>query len=56
MVLVCLFTSNGGGQGQLQAMTDPNYESTIEAAREGIVTGHYKSISAAALDQNVSLL
>ena len=48
MALVRLRNSNGGGQGKLRATTDPNYESRIEAAREGIVAGRYKSISVAA--------
>ena len=33
---------------------DPTYELRVEAARDGLVASHYKSISAAAQDQNVS--
>ena len=46
--------SRGRRQGKLRATSDPTYESRIQAAIQGLTEKTYKSISAAAKDQNVS--
>ncbi|KAI6096569.1 hypothetical protein EDD16DRAFT_643604 [Pisolithus croceorrhizus] len=54
MVLVRLHRSSKRIRGKLRASSDPTYESRIQAAIQGLVSGVYKTISAAARDQNVS--
>ncbi|KAG2049435.1 hypothetical protein BDR06DRAFT_975196 [Suillus hirtellus] len=54
MGLVHIHKSSSGRQGKLRASLDPTYESCIQAAIQGIANGLYKSIAAAAKEQNVS--
>lgn len=54
MGLVRIRKSSSGRRGKLWASSDPTYESRIQAATQGIANGLYKSIAAAAKEQNVS--
>ncbi|KAG1727550.1 DDE superfamily endonuclease-domain-containing protein [Suillus paluster] len=54
MGLVRIRKSISGRRGKLRASSDPTYESRIQAAIQGIANGLYKSIAAAAKEQNVS--
>jgi len=56
MGLVRIRKSSSGRRGKLRASSDPTYESRIQAAIQGIANGLYKSIAAAAKEQNVSLV
>ena len=41
-------------RGKLRATSDPDYENRLQAAKNGLLTGVYKSISQAALENDVS--
>ncbi|KIK75418.1 hypothetical protein PAXRUDRAFT_835684 [Paxillus rubicundulus Ve08.2h10] len=54
LVRLCRTEGNSGRRGKLHATSDPTYESRINAAIQGLANGLYKTLAAAARDQNVS--
>ena len=57
MSLLCLRRSNGySSTGKHRSSSDPTYEARIQMALEGLVSGLYKSVSAAARAQTVCFI